>query len=270
MSAFVTHLAFELKTGVRNPTAMLLHYLFPLGFYAMMGLIMLEINPLFADTMLPALVVVTLLSGTVLGLPGQLVEAREAGVYRSFFVNGVPALSIAAGPLLGAVLHSLAASMIVAITAGPIFGVATPDSWPWLVAVSVVSALSFGAIAVLIGVVSAGSRATVLWSQLLFLPSMLIGGLMVDLSLLPVTMRPVSALLPSTHAMQAFLGLAYPGEAASFDPMVSLVVLLAGGALAMVLSLWLFSWDRQNQTRRHNAAWAAAVMIPFVIGALLV
>lgn len=268
MDAFVTHLAFELKTGVRNPTAMLLHYLFPLGFYALMGLIMLEINPLFADTMLPALVVVTLLSGTVLGLPGQLVEAREAGVYRSFFVNGVPALSIVAGPLLGAVLHSLAASMIVAVTAGPIFGVTTPESWAWLVAVSVVSALSFGAIAVLIGVVSAGSRATVLWSQLVFLPSMLIGGLMVDLSLLPETMRPVSALLPSTHAMQALLGLAY-GSDAVFDPIVSLIVLAAAGVLSLLLALWLFSWDRQNQTRRHNAAWAVMVVVPFVIAAIL-
>ncbi|MGF1667126.1 MAG: ABC transporter permease [Acidimicrobiia bacterium] len=268
MSAFVTHLAFELKTGVRNPTAMLLHYLFPLGFYALMGLIMLEINPLFAETMLPALVVVTLLSGTVLGLPGQLVEAREAGVYRSFFVNGVPALSIVAGPLLGAVLHSLAASMIVALTAGPIFGVATPESWPWLVAVSTLSALSFGAIAGLIGVVSAGSRATVLWSQLVFLPSMLIGGLMVDLSLLPDTMRPVSALLPSTHGMQALLGLAYRTEAV-FDPVVSLAVLAAAGVLALLLSLWLFSWDRQNQTRRHSAAWAVAVVVPFLIAAVL-
>jgi ABC-2 type transport system permease protein len=218
--------------------------------------------------MLPALVVVTLLSGTVLGLPGQLVEAREAGVYRSFFVNGVPALSIVAGPMLGAVLHSVLASMIVAITAGPIFGVATPESWAWLVAVSVVSALSFGALAVLIGVVSAGSRATVLWSQLLFLPSMLIGGLMVDLSLLPETMRPVSALLPSTHAMQALLGFAYRSGTV-VDPVVSLTVLVAGAALAMSLALWLFSWDRQNQTRRHNAAWAAVGLVPFAVAALL-
>lgn len=270
MNAFVTHLAFELKTGVRNPMAMLLHYLFPLGFYALMGLIMLEINPLFADTMLPALVVVTLLSGTVLGLPGQLVEVREAGVYRSFFVNGVPALSIVASPLLGAVLHSLLASMIVALTAGPVFGVATPESWPWMVAVSIVSAMSFGALAVLIGVVSAGSRATVLWSQLVFLPSMLIGGLMVDLSLLPETVRPVSALLPSTHAMQSLLGLAYGSDITVFDPVVSLTVLAAAGVVALLLALWLFSWDRQNQTRRHNAAWAVTVVVPFLIGAALV
>jgi ABC-2 type transport system permease protein len=45
MTAFTSHFAFEFKTGLRNPTAMLMNYLFPLGFYAMMGLVMTQINP---------------------------------------------------------------------------------------------------------------------------------------------------------------------------------------------------------------------------------
>ena len=60
--------------------------------------------------------------------------------------------------------------------------------------------------------VSANSRATVLWSQLIFLPSMLLGGLMMPLSLLPPSVLAVSALLPPAQAMQAFMGLAYSQE----------------------------------------------------------
>jgi hypothetical protein len=56
MTAFAHHLGFELRTGTPNPMAML-HYLFPLGFYVPMGLIMLPINPDFARTMVPALIV---------------------------------------------------------------------------------------------------------------------------------------------------------------------------------------------------------------------
>jgi ABC-2 type transport system permease protein len=40
MNAFAHHFSFEFKTGLRNPTLMLMNYLFPLGFYAMMGLVM--------------------------------------------------------------------------------------------------------------------------------------------------------------------------------------------------------------------------------------
>ena len=49
MTALVDHLGFEFKTGLRNPSALLLNYLFPLAFYAMMGLVMTKINPRFAQ-----------------------------------------------------------------------------------------------------------------------------------------------------------------------------------------------------------------------------
>ncbi len=49
MTALANHFSFEFKTGLRNPSALMLNYLFPLGFYAMMGLVMAQINPGFRD-----------------------------------------------------------------------------------------------------------------------------------------------------------------------------------------------------------------------------
>jgi len=57
MTAFAYHFLFEFKTGLRNSTALLMNYLFPLAFYAMMGLIMVKINPGFANVLLPAMVI---------------------------------------------------------------------------------------------------------------------------------------------------------------------------------------------------------------------
>ena len=37
MSAFTAHFSFEFKTGIRNKNLLLMNYLFPLGFYLMMG-----------------------------------------------------------------------------------------------------------------------------------------------------------------------------------------------------------------------------------------
>lgn len=45
MTAFINHFVFEFKTGLRNSNNLLMNYLFPLGFYAMMGLIMTRIFP---------------------------------------------------------------------------------------------------------------------------------------------------------------------------------------------------------------------------------
>jgi ABC-2 type transport system permease protein len=94
MTAFLNHFTFDFKTGLRNPTAMLMNYLFPLAFYGMMGGVMTKINPGYTNMLLPSMVIFALMVPTILGLPGPLVESREAGIFRSFKINGVPVLSI--------------------------------------------------------------------------------------------------------------------------------------------------------------------------------
>ena len=221
MTAFATHFTFEFKTGLRNATLLMMNYLFPLGFYAIIGLVMTRINPAFKETLIPAMVVFVAMASMLLGLPGPLVEQREAGIFRTYKINGVPALSILSIPALTTMLHTLIASTLIVVTAAPLFGgvcrrIGAP-SYDRLLTV-----FTFGALGALIGVVSANSRATVLWSQLIFLPSMLLGGLMMPLSLLPPSVLAVSALLPPAQAMQAFMGLAY-GQATTLNPVVCVV-----------------------------------------------
>lgn len=268
MTAFATHFAFEFKTGLRNPMLLFINYLFPLGFYAMMGVVMTQINPGFSETMVPAMVVFSIMAGAILGLPSPLVDSREAGIYRSFKINGVPALSIIAIPMVTTIFHVLIVSTIVALTAPPFFNGVAPLDWGAFALVAVVTAFTCGALGALIGVISANSQATVLWSQLIFLPSMLIGGLMMPLSVLPENVRPFAALLPTTHAMQAFLGLAYD-QTTVFAPLVSLSVLLTAGVLAFGLAIYLFNWDSRNQTRRGHPLMALLVLAPFVVSLFL-
>jgi len=83
--------------------------------------------------------------------------------------------------------------------------------------------------------------------QLIFLPLMLLGGMMVTYSLLPEAMGKIAQLLPATHAMNAFRGLAQ-NLTADFNPLGSLLILLASGVLAFELALYLFNWDRRNTT----------------------
>jgi ABC-2 type transport system permease protein len=264
MTAFVNHFSFEFRTGLRNSSLMFINYLFPLAFYAMMGVVMTGVNPGFKETMLPAMLVFVVMASTILGLPNPLVESRDAGIYRSFKINGVPALSILSMPVLTTVFHALIASAVVGVTAVPLFGALAPANWLNLALITVLTALTCGAIGALIGVVSSNTRATVLWSQLIFLPSMLLGGLMMPLSILPESIRPFSALLPTAHAMQAFAGLAY-SQPTVFNPVASVAVLLTSGLLAFGLAVYLFNWDSKNKARRGHPAMALLVLVPYLI-----
>ena len=114
----------------------------------------------------------------------------------------------------------------------------------------------------------ARSRASTLLSQLIFLPSMLIGGMMVPLDILPASVQRFSALLPTTHAMQALEGLAYD-KATAFAPTTSILVLLTSGLLAFGLAIYLFNWDSRNQTRRGHPLLALIAFAPYLVSLAL-
>jgi len=268
MSAFVNHFSFEFRTGIRNKTLLLMNYLFPLGFYAMMGLVMAEINPDFVETMIPAMVVFAILAATMLGLPDPLVTAREAGIFRSYKINGVPAFSILVIPALTTILHMVVVAIIITSTAPLLFDAPWPVNWPGFVVTFLAMAFACAGLGVLIGVISPSSRMTVLWSQLIFLPSMMLGGMMLPYSLLPETVRKIAQLLPTTQAMNAFRGLAQ-GLTADFDPVGSLIVLLASGVVAFGLAIYLFNWDRRNSTQRGHPLLALLALLPYAVGVLL-
>lgn len=267
MSAFATHFNFEFKAGIRNKNLLLMNYLFPLGFYLMMGFIMPGINPFFKDTMIPAMITFAVMAATLLGLPDPLVNARETGVFRSYKINGIPAFNILFIAGLTTGLHLAIVALMIVISAPLLFDANLPTNSVNLAMTSFALSLACSGLGILIGVVSPSTRMTVLFSQIIFVPSMLLGGLMMPFSMLPETAQIVAQLLPATHAMNAFNGLTM-GAAADFNPWASVMMLSTSGVLAFGLALYLFSWDSKNGKRRGHPALALLALVPYVVGIL--
>ncbi len=267
MTAFANHFLFEFKTGLRNPGAMMMLYLLPFGFYAAMGFVMVEINPTYTELLIPSMIIFAIMSADILGFPNGVVEAREAGIYRSFKINGIPAISILSTPALSTSLHGLITSAIIAVTAVPLFEAAKPENWLALALVTLLVAFTFSTLGMLIGVISSSSRSVVLWSQLIYLPSILLGGMMIPLELMPETIQKFSGLLPSSYAMQAFFAFAY-NQATTIDPWVCVLVLLTSGILALSLAIYLFNWDSRNETRRGSPLLALLILLPYLLAIL--
>jgi ABC-2 type transport system permease protein len=268
MTAFSTHFRFEFNAGIRNKTLLMMNYLLPLGFYLMMGFIMPEINPEFRAAIMPAMITFAILAATLLGLPDPLVSARESGIFRSYKINGIPATSILLIPALTTALHMIIVIGLITLSAPILFDAPTPKNWLNFTAVSLSTLLACTGIGILIGVVASSTRLTVLYAQVIFLPSVLLGGMMLPYSLLPEAAQKVAQLLPATHAMNAFYGLAM-GSTADFPPWESVIVLLTSGLIALVLAMYLFSWDNDNSMRRGHPLMALLVLVPYLVGLLL-
>lgn len=271
MIAFINHFSFEFRTGIRNKQLLLMNYLFPLGFYLMMGYIMPAINPLFLDRLVPALVVFAILAATLLGLPDPLVKAREDGIFRSYKINGIPAISILVIPAATTILHLVMVAMIITATAPLLFDAPPPANWFNYVLTFLATAVACTGISLLIGVISSSTRITVLWSQLVFIPSMLLGELMIPYNMLPEGAGRISQLLPATQAMNAFNGLVM--GAADYapwgSPWGSVIVLALSGMIALGLSVFMFNWDRHNAAQRGHPLMALLVLLPCVVGIFL-
>jgi ABC-2 type transport system permease protein len=268
MNAFLKHFLYDFRKGLRDKSLFLLNYLFPLGFYILMGLLMTGLNPTFNPTMIPAMILVAMMACTLLGLPNPVVESREAGIYRSFKINGIPALSIVSIPIISSFVHIFLVSLIITLTAGPLFKAGIPVNWFYFALILVLTAFTMASLGMLIGVISPNSRSIVLFSQSIFLPSMILGGLMIPTNMLPEGLYRASLLLPTSYAMNAWSDLAF-GLDASFDPRWALLVLFASGLIAFILSIYLFNWDSKNRRSGHSPWLGIFSLIPFVLGAIL-
>ncbi|MBE0685123.1 MAG: ABC transporter permease [Anaerolineaceae bacterium] len=268
MTAFINHFLFEFRTGIRNKQLLLMNYLFPLGFFLMMGFVMGEINPSFVETMTPAMAIFAVLSATLLGIPDPIVTARENGVFRSYKINGIPSFSILIIPALTTMLHLIIMAAIITILSPLLFDAPGPVNWFNYGLVFVGLAFTSAGISVLIGVIAPNSRVTVMYSQIFFIPSILLAGMMFPFGLLPDVAGKIAQLLPATQAMNAFKGLAMGGMA-DFSPWTSVITMFASGVLAFWVAVYLFSWDSRNTTRRGHPILALIFLLPFVISILI-
>ncbi len=267
MNAFAHHLAYDFRTGIRDRSKLAMYYLFPLVFFALVGGLMASLNPGFKQTMLPAMSLFAYMCASLLSVPMLLVNAREAGVFRSYRINGVPVASIVSIPVISTAVHMALVTIIICFAGARIYGGVVPSNLGGFIVACVLSYASFAGIGTLIGVAAANNTAATLICQLLYIPSIILGGITVPLSVLPSGLQRVSALFPASHCMKLFAGLAMPGSQGV--PWGSMAVLLSSTLITFVLSAVLFSWD-SRATAPSKKAWAALLAVaPFAIAAIV-
>jgi ABC-2 type transport system permease protein len=106
-----------------------------------------------------------------------------------------------------------------------------------------------------------------LLAQLVFLPSMMLGGVMMPSSILSKGVQKAAMLLPTTYSTNA-LNAVYSGQQAIFSLQGSLIILGLGGIVSYVLAAYLFTWDSRTSNSLRNLG-GLAVLIPYVLGVIL-
>lgn len=209
MKAFFKHLWVQFKMDIRERGTLMTYYLVPLVFYFVMGAVFSSINPLARQTLAATMVIFAVTMGAVLGIPAPIVKMRESGVLRAYLVCGIPGGAILFIQSVSAFMHLLLVSTIIFVTAPLFFGASYPSSFPAYFLSLFFLLFASIALGLLIGVSARSQSIATMFSQAVFLPSLMLGGIMFPASMLPGPLRMLGRFLPATYSMQSFSGFAF-------------------------------------------------------------
>jgi ABC-2 type transport system permease protein len=256
MSALAYHLGYELKAGIRDKSHVFMNYLFPLAFFLLVGGFMTRMDPSFSGRMLPAMAIFAVMCSFLLLLPGGLVAARDSGTLRSYRISGVPSWAALVAPTVAGLAHTALAAALIAAFSAAVFGAPMPNHPIIFILAWLCMAASIAGLGALIGVVSTNGRAATLLAQIVYLPSIILGGLMTPPGVLPPALERLSLLFPAKHAMMAF------AAGSVREAALQLAALSAGAIVSFALAARLFAWDGSSAPRGKRLL-ALAALAPY-------
>lgn len=232
MNAFVYGLFLQWKLDIRSKTLFITCYGIPLIFFLLMGGIFTSVMPEMRHTLIPAMIVLGVSMGALIGLPPSLSETCRNSVKKVFRANGVSLFLPLAALFLSSFLHLMILSILILWLAPVLFDAVPPaDLLPFFAALAVYTAVSLS-IGCALGLTVQNQAKLTMLSQLFFLPSIMLSGIMFPAEFLPAFLKKAGLLFPASWGYSLMLNQGF-----SFQNLWPL--LLIGTAAVLLGSLML-------------------------------
>lgn len=212
MNGFVYGAVLQWKLDLRSRTMLITCYAVPLVFFAIMGGIFTSIMPEAKDTLIQSMTVFAVTMGALIGLPPSLTEIYRSDIKNAYQANGVPLVFGLVLTNISAFVHLFMMSAILCAIAPVAFDAAVPtDLWSHFGGVAVLIVVSL-CIASVIGLAVTDTANTSMWSILLFLPSVMLSGMMFPVDLLPKAFVFAGKLFPAAWGYALLVENAFRGR----------------------------------------------------------
>jgi imidazolonepropionase-like amidohydrolase len=169
----------------------------------------------------------------------------------------VPAAAVAIAHGITAILTGFISLVVLMVLARLLFGARIAGSWPALVATYLCGACALVPMGLLVGSTARDIRTAPAIANLLFFPMMFLSGSAMPFAVLPEGVQRFARLLPTTYLNETYSGVIVRGEGVA-TLAGSLAVLLAIGAVGIVLASMLFRWEGTDPIPRRSLALVAA------------
>ena len=185
MDAFLYGAMLQWKLDLRNKVILLTYYVVPLVFFGFMGAIFSSINPEAKNSLIQSMTIFGVTMGAFLGTPPPLIELYGSDIMKAYKVGGIPLWTAAVNNFISAFFHLFIMSFIIFLLAPLAFGAKVPENisvYFFALTVFIIVSLSVGTA---LGLLIKSISKLTIFSQIIFLPSLMLSGIMFPTSLLP-------------------------------------------------------------------------------------
>lgn len=198
MRAFLYGVFLQWKLDMRSKTLLITCYIVPLLFFAVMGGIFTSVMPQAKDTLIQSMTVFGVTMGALIGLPPSLVEIYSTDIKKVYKANGVPLHLGLVLTNISAYIHLFIMSVVLYFAAPLAFNAEIPDNpGRYFISLAVFIAVSLS-IASIIGLAVKDQAKTSIVSIIVFLPSILLSGIMFPIDLLPKAFQTAGKIFPAS------------------------------------------------------------------------
>lgn len=203
MEVFAYSVLLQWKRNLRNKNVLLVYYLIPLGFWAFMGAIFSSVNPLVKEQLTQVLTVIAVSTGALLGVPVSLNESYTADIKKAYIAGNIKLWIGVACNIISAFLHLGIVCIIISLLTPVIFHSGkTPEAALYIPALILFMVTSI-AVGSVIGLYVKDQGKLTLYSQAVYMPSLMLTGVMFDSSMLPKAFGAVGRIFPATWGFLA-------------------------------------------------------------------
>lgn len=169
--------------------------------------------------------------GAILGTPVLLSELYREPIRKAFRVGKIPLWATAAGELMAGFVHLFIVAIIIFLAAPKLYGAELPSNLLLYFGATAFYILVSLCVGLLLGMCVSGAKLTMI-SQLIFLPSLLLSGMMFPADMLPKAVATAGRIFPATQIIRLTTS-----ESASFAMFLPMVVILVIIIVAITLRL---------------------------------
>ena len=238
MTGFLYSLTLQWKLDIRSKSLLVTYYIVPLIFFLLMGGIFTSVMPEMDSTLIQSMIVMSVSMGSFLGLPPSLIETYGSDIKKIYKANGVPIHLGLVTMLLSAFVHLIMTCIVILLLAPILFKASLPNQLPLFflaLAIYIFVSLSIGSI---LGLTVNNQAKLTMIAQLIFLPSIMLSGIMFPITLLPDFLQAIGRLFPASWGYRLMLENGFGLE--------NLWYLILVSCIAIISSFFLLNKQKSN------------------------